>query len=196
MLYVCCKMENVNFGASLMAVYPTLERFHIPIGVGKVALRLMPEITKQILVLSIVKMNKGRILGILQNLAAKNNIKITLQDIMIYGVGDMLEIGIKVDDLDYGSVAESALPMLNDWLSDSLSNNPKLEQVLREMLKEPQVVRDVVFAVLNVIPDETKNNMISSAVKCYQEEILNALNGIIHNKGIVADISEIDVKSE
>lgn len=193
MLYVSCKMENINFGASLMALIPTLDRFRIPLGVGVVALRLMPEAAKQVLVLSIVKINERRILGILESTAAKHNIKVSLQDIRIRGVGNMLNIGIVVEDLDYGSVAEAVLPMLNDLLSKTLSGNPKLHRVLYELLKEPQTMSDIVYAVLDNISDETINNMASTAVNCYQEEILNALNGAIHNKGIVADISEISL---
>lgn len=196
MLYVLCKTEIINFGASLAAVFPMLERFHIPLGVGEGAFRLMPETVKRMFVSSAVERNKARILEILQKSATENNIKVILRDIkIIQREGNIFEIGIEVGDLDYGSVAEAVLPMFNKLLSNLLSGNPKLQCILNELPKEPQVVRNIVYAVLDVIPEETKNNMVSSAVECYQEEILKALNNVLQSKGIAADISEIKVRN-
>lgn len=191
MFTVLCRIENIDYSSCLTLLSPIFTKYNIPIGVGEAALRLMPNIAKQRILISIVRLNKGRILGIIQSLAARNNIKVQLQDMMINGVGDMLEIGIKVEALDYGSVAEAVLPMLVKILND----NSKL-CFLNELLEDPQAVRNIISAILDNIPDETKSNMVSSVVECYQEEILNVLNGVIHNKGIVADILEIDVKSE
>lgn len=189
MLYVSCKMENVNFGASLTAVVSMVDRFRIPLGVGVLALRLMPEKHREQLILGAIRIYKSRILKMLQNLATKNNVKVELQDIRIYGDGNMLEIGIIVDNLDYGSVLELVMPVL----AKTLNNNPKLF-FLNELLENPQILKKAISAMLDNIPEETKNHMVSSAVLSYQEEIITALNNVIRSNGVVADVSAINVE--
>lgn len=99
-LNALCEIKNIDYVESLISLIPILDHFRIPLGVGRVALRLMPRSALRGLVFSVAQINKRRILGILQDLATRNKIEVKFQNLIILGDDNMLKIGINVDDLD------------------------------------------------------------------------------------------------
>lgn len=190
MFTVLCRIKDIDYSSGLTVLSPMFERFHIPLNVGRAALKLMPNVAKQRILISAVNMNKEKILDILQNLANSKDIKIAFNDIQMCANGNMLEIEIKFDNLDYKGIAELVLPMI----APKIGGNSKL-CFLNELLEDSQVAGNVVCAILDNIPEEKKNNMVSSAIECYQNEILKALNNLLYSKKIVAKICQINVKS-
>lgn len=182
-------VNNIDFNGSIEAFGSFFERYNIPIELGKTAMALLPYAAKQKLLIMLANRSKGAIINALQNSVDKNNIAIKFNDIQINGGTNTVEIKININDVDYESIAKFALPIVLEKLSDN-----KNLSFLNELSANPQVAENVVSAVLNTLPDEMKNHMVSSALKCYNDKIANALNNILADKKIKAHVSLIDVE--
>lgn len=191
MLEIECYIKRINYNNILELVSPVFEKYHIPMIVGKAALFFMSDSQKQEILISLVKMNNSKILSALQDIIDKNNILLDLKRIIVKeGVNKMIEIKLLVDNINYESIAKLAMPML----SENLKKQEKMS-FLNELLKNEEVSKNVVTAALNEIPDEMKNNLVLSAVKCYNNEISEALRNVLKDKGIGIDIAEISLRN-
>lgn len=189
MFEIRCCISNINYVRSLGVLQAQFQRFHIPLGIGRAALALMPERAIQALLVKIANQYKEAILGILREFADKNGIKLNLSNLQINGGEKMIKFEIDVDNVDYKSIARFVLPLM----SEKVRNNEEMS-FLDELLSNRTVMDNVVSGVMDNIPEEMKNNMVKSAVECYGDKILSAINGVIRDKGIVADVSEISVQ--
>lgn len=173
------KISNINYGNLLELLRPQLAQYHIPVNVGRAALALafVPDSVKQSTLLSIVRLNRKKILDMLQRYAENNNVEITFQDIVMIGGNNMIEIKINISDVDYKSIVDLALPIV----ADKLRGNSDMS-FLNELLNDTYVTQKVIYSVLDNIPEEMKNKMIESAVECYNDKLLEMLNSFVIEK--------------
>lgn len=190
MFELMCCISNINYSTCLEVLRPTLEKHNIPFGIGRIALRLMPDTAKQQLLISLTCRYKEKILHILQELANKNNIVLTFSNLLVNGGKNMIEIKMHIDNIDYKSIAEFVLPII----SANLHNNKELS-FLNELFDNTQVTSNIISAVLDAIPDEMKNNLVVSAAECNNIKISKILQNALFKNGINADITKISVST-
>lgn len=182
-------INNIDYIGSLNACRNIFKKHHIPVDVGQTVLMLMPNVAKQKLLVTFANRYKTNILDAIRRFVSKYDIKLAFNDMQIKGVQNMMEIKMVVDDVDYESIIRFVLPMVSEKL-----NNSKELFFLNKLLDDEQAAGEVVSAVLNAVPEKMKKDMISSAVEGCGDRISNALNKLLADKEIRADITKISVK--
>lgn len=101
----------------------------------------------------------------------------------------MLEIKISVDKIDYKGIVNAALPIAAEKIKED-----KALGFLNVLLGDTQLSEKVINAALDAIPDDVKDKLVISAVEDMNGKILEAIRGIVAQKGINMDVNEISIK--
>ena len=80
---------------------------------------------------------------------------------------DHMELKLKVNRINYGNLAEKFLPMLSDKLAKEEGAIPRLLSKLAEL--SPGMAK----GMLNVLPDETKDEMVVYLINKNKQQIYN-----------------------
>lgn len=101
----------------------------------------------------------------------------------------MIELRIKLDNIDYGSLAQQVLPMVLDKLGETHGDN-KAIQTLQELGNLPG---SVVKAMLKALPQSTKDSIAQTFLQSYADELADQISRFAESKGIHFDVVEIQV---
>ncbi len=103
----------------------------------------------------------------------------------------MIEVKIKISDIDYGAAADVLLPILLDKLStsaDPLTAGllPKLKGLSGSAAK----------AALSFLPQDVKDELAVACLNHYSGEISRMMVNLAENKGISLQVSGVEVAKE
>lgn len=189
-------ISDVDYDSIFEQAYPILKKYHIPVALGKFGLALMGEEQKQKILLTLVEKFDSTIIDFLNRTLSQNNIDMNAEGLRIektYGFEnggkEMLEIKISVDKIDYKGIVNAAIPMAAEKIKEDKSLG-----FLNVLLGDTQLSEKVINAALDAIPEEVKDKLVISAVEDMNEKILEAIKGVVAQKGINMNVNEISIK--
>jgi len=103
----------------------------------------------------------------------------------------MIEIKIKIKEVDYGAAADALLPILLDKLSTSSS---PIVKILLGKLKG--MSGPAAKAALDMLPQETKDELAVTCLNHYRGEISKLLVSMAQQKGIKVQVENVEVAVE
>lgn len=101
-----------------------------------------------------------------------------------------MEIKIKVNEIDYESLIRASLPVLKKKAKTSDSGTLKLVAGILEM------PGDIPLKMLSALSKEKKDEIVIYLVEHYKENIILWIQKSLRDKGIVAEISDIEITKE
>lgn len=103
----------------------------------------------------------------------------------------MIEVKIKVNDIDYGSAADVLLPVLLEKLSRSA--DPLTAGLL---VKLKGLSGSAAKAALNFLPQDVKDELAVACLNHYNDEISRIMVSFAEKKGIGLQVSGVEVAKE
>lgn len=100
-----------------------------------------------------------------------------------------MELKIKIDKIDYGGIAQQAIPVVIEKMGDSHGDG-KIMQVLQKLGDAPAGVARV---MLNALPQEMKDKIAVMLLQSYKEELTGMINDFAEKKGIEIEVSDIEL---
>ena len=103
----------------------------------------------------------------------------------------MIEVKIKVSDIDYGAAADVLLPVLLDKLSASA--NPFTAGLLTKL---KGLSGSAAKAALSILPQDVKDELAVACLNHYSDGISQSMVNFVEQKGIGLQISGVGVSKE
>jgi len=103
----------------------------------------------------------------------------------------MIEVKIKISDVDYSAAVDVLMPVLRDKLS--VTGNPIFSLVLGKAKGLPA---NAAKAALDVLPQETKDELAAACLNHYSEEIAKLMASMAMQKGIKIQVDGVEVAVE
>lgn len=100
----------------------------------------------------------------------------------------MLELKIDISELDYGSIAQQALPVVLERLRASKGDS-KIIQLLQGLGHLPS---DAVKMMLSAMPQDTKDAIALAFLNSYKDELAEQINKFAAQKGVQLTIAGIE----
>lgn len=100
----------------------------------------------------------------------------------------MIELRIQIDRIDYGALAQQALPKVLEHLQNTKGDS-KAVQALQGLGHLPA---DAVKLMLSAMPQDTKDAIALAFLKSYQEEIAGQVNKFAAQKGVQLTVTGIE----
>lgn len=103
----------------------------------------------------------------------------------------MIELNIKIKDVDYGAAVESFLPMTIEKIAGKEETG-----ILAKLLgKNSSLSTSVAKAALSVIPQNKKDEIAIAIIEKYKEEITKNLVSYAAEQGLILQVQEIGISS-
>ena len=99
-----------------------------------------------------------------------------------------MEIKLTIKEIDYAALVEAALPMVKNKLQDMDGPIPSL---LSGLTKLPT---GMVKAVVNGLPQDSKDQMAVLLIKAYREKIISSAERYAGEMGVPIKIDEFHVE--
>lgn len=99
----------------------------------------------------------------------------------------MIELRVEIDRIDYGSLAQQAIPFAIKRLSVSHGDS-KIVQVLQSLGGLPAGAAKL---MLNAMPQETKDAVALAFLQSYKDELAELINNFAEQKGLSLTITDI-----
>lgn len=99
-----------------------------------------------------------------------------------------MEIKLKVNRINYGTLAEKVLPMLSDKLAKEEGAIPKLLSKLAAL--SPGMAK----GVLNALPEETKNEAVVYLLNKNKQQILDGFVRYMREQGIDVELGDLSIE--
>lgn len=99
----------------------------------------------------------------------------------------MIEVKILLDDIDYGSIAESMIPVVKEKLAE---NGNSFGGFVGKHLPE-SALNGAANGVLKFLSQKQKDELALKLIKKHEERIIEALQNAAADKGISVDIKEL-----
>lgn len=103
----------------------------------------------------------------------------------------MIEVKIKISEVDYSAAVDVLMPVLLDKLSSS--TNPIVSLVLGKAKGLPA---NAAKAALDVLPQETKDELAAACLNHYSEEIAKLMTSMAMQKAIKIQVDGVEVAVE
>lgn len=103
----------------------------------------------------------------------------------------MIEVKIKISEVDYGAAIDVLMPVLLDKLSDSSSPIVKILVGKLKGMSGPATK-----AALDMLPQETKDELAAACLNHYSEEISKLMVSVAQQKGIKVQVEGVEVAVE
>lgn len=103
----------------------------------------------------------------------------------------MIEVKIKISEVDYSAAVDVLMPVLLDKLSTSA--NPIVSLVLGKAKGLPA---STAKAALDMLPQETKDELAAACLNHYSEEIAKLMTDMAQQKGITVRVEGVEVAGE
>ena len=103
----------------------------------------------------------------------------------------MIEVKIKISEVDYGAAIDVLMPVLLDKLSSSSS---PIVKILLGKLKG--MSGPAAKAALDMLPQETKDELAAACLNHYNEEISKLMVNVAQQKGIKVQVESVEVAVE
>ncbi|MCD8111047.1 MAG: hypothetical protein LUE14_13345 [Clostridiales bacterium] len=101
----------------------------------------------------------------------------------------MIEIKLKVDQIDYADAIGIAFPILKRRAQDS---DAIWARVVREMNTPDE---STIQRIMNLLPKKLKDEIAVQILKRYQEEIPGMLMSLADSKGISLQVTDVEISS-
>lgn len=103
----------------------------------------------------------------------------------------MIEINIKISEIDYGNLAEQILPIALEKLKEYDGDNILIKSA-GMMNTFP---KGIASAVLSALPQKVKNELAVHFINKHKEDIVAAVNDFAEKKQIKISIEDVEVHS-
>lgn len=102
----------------------------------------------------------------------------------------MVEIKIKLDDLDYANIIKVAFPIIK---KKAETETAMWATVVRH-INEPDEA--TIEGLLKLIPADAKDKLVEAALEKYKDEIPAALTSLAESKELKLNITDIEISME
>lgn len=103
----------------------------------------------------------------------------------------MIEVKLKISEVDYGTAVDVLMPVLLDKLSSS--GNP-IVQILLEKLNG--MSGPAAKAALDMLPQETRDELAAACLNHYSTEISGLMVSMARQKGLRVQVEGVEVSAE
>ncbi len=100
----------------------------------------------------------------------------------------MLEVKINISDLDYGSIAQQALPVVLERLRSSRGDG-KIIQILQGLGHLPS---DAVQMMISAMPQDTRDAIALAFLNSCRDELAEQISKFAAHKGVQLTITGIE----
>lgn len=104
----------------------------------------------------------------------------------------MIKIEISLDQIDYGEIADTFIPVVIDRLS-SKEDSGRMIQILNGLDKLPG---SLAKSVLNSLPESAKEDMAVYFMEKYKDRIIDFINTFAEENQIKAEVDRIKISRE
>lgn len=104
----------------------------------------------------------------------------------------MIKIEISLDQVNYGEIANTVIPMVIDRLS-AREDSGRIMQILNGLDKLPG---SLAKTALNSLPENAKEEMAVYFLDKYKDKIMDFINGFAEENQISAEIDRIRISRE
>jgi hypothetical protein len=173
-------LEKTNDGKSKIIGF--LSKFKKPVTTGFAAgLKVLPQELKEDKLISMFKKNDGKIVDFVNLILTENKIPLSVQKIDI-DRKETMEIYICLNEIDYAAFIKAAYELHKD----KPFRNETFNKMFSVMNNLEGYMDDVIRASFQVLPQNVLDNMLSTAISVFGEEINNVINKKIVEHGITA----------
>lgn len=102
----------------------------------------------------------------------------------------MVEIKIKISDIDYGDIAEKAIPIVIDKMLEKRKGG-KLEKALSKLKTLPAAF---VKSSLRLLDQDTQDELAAFFLNENRETILGYINSFATDKGVKIKVESLEVE--
>ena len=99
-----------------------------------------------------------------------------------------MELTLKVSNIDYNSIAQKLLPILENKLADGSIPGGSL---ISGLLTPERAV-----SMLNMLPQSTKDSILVQYVKQNQDQIARQLEQFASSEGVKLQVDQVSAKTE
>ncbi|MDE7245691.1 MAG: hypothetical protein K2O18_17200 [Oscillospiraceae bacterium] len=100
----------------------------------------------------------------------------------------MIEVKVKISEVDYISAVDSILPVLLDRVD--VPDNPLAAAALQKLKKLPT---GAARAALKVLPQGTKDELAAACINHYRDKLSEKAVGMARKQGISLKVEDINV---
>ena len=104
----------------------------------------------------------------------------------------MIEITMKIDNIDHEGLAKTLLPLISQHLSES--DNRSLGTILSALSRPGSIGGGAAMAILSKMSPEAKDELVVKCLNAGKEQIIRSLEQAAANGGFALEIKEADVR--
>lgn len=99
-----------------------------------------------------------------------------------------VEISLKINEINYDSIIEKAIPLLKE---KAQTDNSAILKMVSGILNMPG---DIPKKMLNALPQETKNELVAYLINNNKNKVIGWLQDTLVNKGFEIEIDDLTVR--
>ncbi len=100
----------------------------------------------------------------------------------------MIEIKVKIENIDYAKLAETMFPLLQKEAQES---NGLWAMAVREMKNAPN--ETVLRGILSLLPQKTKDKLAVKLFEKYKQDLPGIITSFAEDQGISLDVVDVDI---
>lgn len=104
----------------------------------------------------------------------------------------MIKIEVLLDEINYGEIADTLIPVIIDRLSER-EDSGKLIQILNGLDKLPG---SIAKTALNTLPESVKEEVAVYFLEKYKDKMIEFINAFAEENQIQAEVSGIKITKE
>ena len=154
------------------------------------SLKILSQNKKDELAVGIVQNYEKQILKNMNSLLVKNKLLLTAKKINAVKKSGNLEICLTFDEIDYTALISTAYPQITAWFG----TDEKLSKIFSVLDKLGDKSYDVIRAMLDVLPQNEKDEIVSYGVSQYEQEIIAFLNKSAAKENIKVTVAGVGIR--
>ena len=163
-------------------------------GFSKFVLSVIPK--KEQLAATLISNHSAEITKYLNDTFIENGIVAVVKDldflVLERSGKDMLRIELVLEDIDYEQTIMNLLPLIMQKLQEQEGEASRIAKLL---FKWGDLPKNVLSAVIQAIPENQRDELLTSIFTEYKQELQGVLNEMIIKNEIKLKIRDIDLKS-
>lgn len=152
------------------------------------ALKVLPQNSKDDIAVYLMRLYSAEILNMLNRFLADKEIPMSFREISISKAAD-IECMLALREVDYGQLINAAYPQALSKFGEN-SKPKKFLSVLESFSGQSD---KIIRAMLEVLSQEEKDEIVSSVISVYEPEILSLVNTLAAEKGIKLSFAGIEL---
>lgn len=188
MLKIEVIIDEINYVNLVGKLIP--EKWFNPI--AKAGIRLLP--SKDKIMIHFITKYRNVIINKINTYCVAEKLPLYIRDMELKqverGIQNMLRLDAILDEINYNQVIETILPKILENLS---KKEDKQGEVVKYLIGMGTATNNMVTAALDTLSQEEKDEMVSTIINIYKEDIVKSINCMIEKQNISSEVSSLHV---